>query len=301
MKTKIAVAIMVTTALSGCGSTPSAPEKVEFETNHSYAYNIANQTALLRNDSPLKDFSQAEVSEIKTDLAKKTSGGDASLVLGTLSILTGNLTGIIEVAGGSAANLANSDHIASHPRWIVSVPVNNYNNELEAQQYIYETIQSASNRYYAQFGEVTVSSYNESSIYDDTKVTIGNKTVSVALVSDKTDRTPDGNTLVAKTTTGLSNELVYAYGFDVDSSYLHRAIITPTAPTALISQTKIDVTYDEVMKGITANLPENFFFYAPSFPKQSAYDGDTFKNYVDSSQVVPAIYTQGKQYLFMKP
>ena len=85
--------------LTGCAST--APEKVvahEFNNKNSYAMNVAMQTNLMTDNSGLRDFEKDEIDTVRKNINK--SKGSASKVIGVLGILTGNLTGVIDVAGG---------------------------------------------------------------------------------------------------------------------------------------------------------------------------------------------------------
>lgn len=63
MRTTLSISIAIL-ALSGCQSTPNNLEPRVYDANSSQAFNIANQTVLTRNDSPLRDFNSEEVSEI---------------------------------------------------------------------------------------------------------------------------------------------------------------------------------------------------------------------------------------------
>lgn len=54
----ILMAIGWTVALVGCKTTPEPVEPRPFSNESSYAYNVANQTVLTRNNSPLRDFTE---------------------------------------------------------------------------------------------------------------------------------------------------------------------------------------------------------------------------------------------------
>ena len=112
MKGILYIFLMIIT-LTGCSSTP--PDEAK-----SQALIIAEQTYLTKDytvlwstfESPLKDFSKDDIDEVQKAFEKK-SPGDISIFFGALSILSGNLTGVIDIAGGTAGNIASSDHQAS--------------------------------------------------------------------------------------------------------------------------------------------------------------------------------------------
>ena len=60
---------------------------------------------------------------------------------------------------------------------------------------------------------------------------------------------------------------------------------------------KTNININKVLLDITKLLPEGFYLYIPSFPHYR-YKG---KIYTQTDFVVPAIYTQGKKYEFIKP
>lgn len=303
-KIKIALTVVAGLLLSGCSSTP--PELVkgrDFDTNYSHAYNIANQTALTRNNSPLRDFTEMEISKAKTDLHSYSKGADRSLMIGALFIATGNLTGVIDVAGGAAGHLASSDHIAAQPRWIVTVPTTKFNSEEEAQKYIFNTITTVTKDYLSEFGEVK-SELAESmgKVRQHAKSTYlysKDERIDVGLYHEENSL---NGLKVVKYRTGLSENLVYAYGLDEMASYDSHSLIATFNPILLMKSGITDKTYSELMIGITKKMPKGFYLYTPSFPKQYDYDEDKgLIYYVDYNQVVPAIYTQGQKFEFIKP
>ena len=135
-------AIASTLLVTGCSSKPERVEPRKFESNHSYAYNIANQTSLLRNGSPLKDFTPEEIKSARSAL-NKNGGGGLSVGIGVIKILTGNLTGAIDVVGGKSANISNSKHHASFSSWIVSIDAKGIRNGFDAKNHVSEEIKRA--------------------------------------------------------------------------------------------------------------------------------------------------------------
>lgn len=286
MTIKTTLALLTALALTGCQSTSEPVEPREFDTNASYAYNIANQTALTRNQSPLRDFTQEEVNDIQTKLTRP-SGAEASVVLGSLSVLTGNLTGLVNVAGGGAAYLANSDHMASKARWIIALPKENYPSAEAAVEYARAQIRQSQEHVYSKLG-VVEEKRNEKTKATYLTVSSNNKTIPIGGVVS-TKRTP----LV---TEGLfMGEMSYLIGFDTEP---YPSFMKPTDPLLAaieLSLTK-DVT-DEVYSELTMGLDDNFFLYVPSFRKTSALG----KSYTSTQLIVPVIYTQGKKHEFVKP
>lgn len=69
MKT-ISAMIGMMTALSGCVAKPEPVNPVPFSDKNSYALNIANQTILTRDKSPLRDFSKRKKAKLNTQLVE---------------------------------------------------------------------------------------------------------------------------------------------------------------------------------------------------------------------------------------
>ena len=276
--------------LNGCVVT-GVPEPTEFTNEHSYAFNVANQTQLTKNNSPLRDFTREEVEESKNILERRTEGANASKILGMASVLTGNLTGIFHVAGGVVSDTALSGHVVEGRRWIVALDAADFASEKEAQFYIGKTIDSAIQNLLSQYGDVRLEPVNENG-YAAYKVLVEGEYVKVgggampALVR--------GEKIVVKRgkTNLIDGESAYLFGFE--RGYYELAGIEP-ASLELIG---FDVDRDEFLKKLTSLLPQGFYFYSSSYPKFYGADG---KKYVAHKVVVPAIYTQGEKYEFIKP
>ncbi|ORT50302.1 hypothetical protein ST37_10500 [Vibrio sp. qd031] len=286
--------------LFGCKSTPDQIDTQPLMTNHSEAYNIANQTALLRDKSPLKDFTLEEVAAIQTELTKQSNGGKYVAALGALSVLSGNLTGVIDIAGGSAAMIANSNHAASEPRWIIAVPQSNFASIEDAQVYVQDTIEAAKVQYLSQFGLVSTQDNPYSKGLRNTTLTIGSESYDVGFYTPvNTEIRNRVKGVVA--TTPLNNEPVYLFGADRRAEQSQYSVAGTFTPHALQVKGGVNQNYDEMMREFTSLLPSGFHLYSPSFPTQyERQDGGMTVKY-SINKTVPSIYTEGRQLDFIKP
>ncbi|GMQ49661.1 hypothetical protein [Vibrio sp. 10N] len=287
MKIKTTLTLMTALVLSGCQSTPEPVEPREFDSNASYAYNIANQTSLMRNDSPLRDFTREEVNDVKAKLTRP-SGAEASVVLGSLTILTGNLTGIINVAGGGAAYLANSGHTAANSRFIVVLKKSDFDSKLDAANYIVRVTHQAATQALTYYGKVEIET--DDSPFDI--LTIDGELSGLVTAKDvRAELLQEGHFEVD----GEIQE-VYTYGVTFGNNDASHLLVTPPSPL-LLASTKNEVRFDDFYKRYTKALPSQFYIYTPSFPKARGNK----KVYTYPSVIVPAIYTQGKKHEFVKP
>jgi hypothetical protein len=242
----------------------------------------------------LRDFTQEEIDEAKTNLVRK-SGGDAALFFGSLRVLTGDFTGLIDVAGGSMANLANSGHIASQSLWIITVPKNEFSSKIEAANYMVEQINTAALDTLSEYGDIQFKPAANDEQHTTAQLTSGtHRGLTFGLL---TKRVITSN-LVQEVSInmGKGSESVYSYGVMKENLNTNDTLILPPSPLAYTVEVK-PIDYDKFYKDFTSHLPEGFYVYTPSFPK-AAYNG---KIYSDRSVIVPAIYTQGKKYEFIKP
>jgi hypothetical protein len=282
---------------AGCQSTPEPVGSRPFDTNSSEAYNLANQTYLTRNKSPLKDFTQEEIEEAQASL-RRESGGDTSILFGTLSLLTGNLTGIISVAGGTAANIANSDHLASQKQWLVTLKSKDFSTEQEAQSYAVETIRSTAIELLESKGNV----FSPQKIYDHlTLYTVNGELDLFGLGMD--------------TYNGKQNSFAKNLeGEFVSTTSIANVYVAPYMPfmDGKVKGYEGYEGYQQYLLDLTAALPEGFMFYQPSFPNEyrisvsKAEDWDcslcrSINKYVLWQQAVPVIYKSGERYSFIKP
>jgi hypothetical protein len=286
----LALTIAITT---GCSSTPKTIEPVAFDASHSFAYNIAAQTDLLGGNSPLRDFTKDEIESSKMELNR--NAGSTSKVIGIANILMGNLTGIIDVAGGSVTSLALSNHTAAHPRWIVMLPKEDFESKKEAQDFVRDEIQKASQKVLSQYGELNIVS-NEKGTMTFNQLTINGNDYPVGLVEPL-----DKETLVINESVMLDKNIkieTYAHGLTRHSQAPRKLIVsTPSISIANVGVQEALVSQDELNIEITKHLPKGFYLYSPSLPRARAND----KIYTDLSIKVPAIYTQGVKYEFIKP
>lgn len=290
-KLLVALSIAVT---AGCASDPKVSEPVPFSTNHSFAYNVAAQTDLLSDHSPLKDFTQEEVEENKAKLKEVSS---PAKYFGVAYMLMGNLTGIIDIAGGGITDMALSNHTASKSRWIVMLPKNQFGTAKEAQDYIKGSIETAGIDVLSKFGIVSKNVNPKSGLYNY-QITIDNKTVPVGLVG----KVDDSKVSVQENKSFYDSQTEYqpafTYGLTEDSKLIQNIIITtPTISIANVEAGKSLMTQDALNLAITQKLPKGFYLYSPSLPRSQANG----KTYTDMSIQTPAIYTQGHKYEFVKP
>jgi len=296
--------------LTGCQVTPinvSEPIAINtFDNSKSMAFNIANQTDLTQDyayggrvyQSPLRDFTSQEVLESKTKLDNAINGGTAAKIFGGLKILTGDFTGVIDVAGGLSTDLASKSnkHPATKTRWIVSVDSSKYKTELEAKQDIVNTIEQAVLSEYENYGiKINTKIKNDYFVLHTYTGSSGAVFLGAAHFSDLSHNKV---TPLAIQSVDFNQEELNAYSIGLRDSYNLRPLIYPVTPSLFINKKVVgDDNYDSFMKKVTAKLPENYFYYQVSFPKFTQGD----KQYIETSIVVPAIYTQGKRYDFIKP
>ncbi|PJC86569.1 hypothetical protein CSW98_10215 [Vibrio sp. HA2012] len=280
-------------SLMGCAAKPEAITPVAFSDTHSFAYNIAAQTALTRDNSPLRDFTQQEIDETKTKLTKK-SGAGVSEFFGAMRILTGDLIGVIDVAGGAATSLAHKNHTASKSRWIIAVPVEQFNREDEAQEYILNSVHTAANKVLHPYGEVK-NEVTKDQRFTVTKVVVDGESYPVGVVSKINHK---GKHLLTRTQFPFNGEFkeAYVYGLDKNSLLIKNMLVGIPTPAFLNVKTK-NINFVDFNKQFTKELPDGFFLYTPSFP-QFHGNGVT---YTYTSEIVPAIYSQGKKHEFIQP
>lgn len=293
MKT-ISAMIGMMTALSGCVAKPEPVNPVPFSDKNSYALNIANQTALTRNDSPLKDFTQDDKDEITQAIGRARSGGDTSMFFGGLKLLTLDLTGVIDIAGGAVSNLADSSHPAGSFHWLIEVDATEFSSEEDAQDYILETLDRVTVEQLSKYGAVSKKSVSEGFfIYiinqDGKEFSFG------GLQRDSSKQ----GLLVKRNYQINSNTNIdtYTYGISKSDYLLNDYLVGPASPLAFSVESKSDVDLTGFYKELTSKLPNGFYLYMPSLPR---YKVDNMI-YTDYREVLPAIYTQGKKYEFIKP
>lgn len=289
MKLQATLALIASSVLMGCQSTSEPIEPRPFTNANSYAYNIANQTLLTRNNSPLKDFTPEEIEDARTKMVK-ASGGEASVVLGGIGILTGNLIDIISVAGGAAGYLAHSDHEAAETRFIIVLPKEKFASKGEAISYIKEVTSQAAHDALSKYGEIT-----SSQVVNDRFTFLSLNGLPMGPMT----KNASSENLLQESVMIINDRMIdaYTYGVERDTRITEYTLVTPPTPLPASIGGNQDIDYSQFFKDYTAALPQGFFIYTPSFPV--AEDG-TY-TYSDFTQVVPAIYTQGEKYEFIKP
>ncbi|MDE1237837.1 hypothetical protein [Vibrio aestuarianus] len=293
MKT-ISAMIGMMTVLSGCVAKPEPVNPVPFSDKNSYALNIANQTVLTRNDSPLKDFTHDEKDEITLAIGRAQSGGDTSLLFGGLKLLTLDLTGVIDVAGGAVSNLAERSHPVGSFHWLIEVDATKLSTEEDAQDYILETLEKVTVEQLSKYGSVSKNSVLEGFF----TYVINHNGKEYSFGGLQRERSKQG-LLIKRNYQISSNRNIdtYTYGISKSDHLLNNYLVGPVSPLSFAVESKNDVDLTEFYKELTSKLPKGFYLYMPSLPQ---YKVDKI-TYTDYAEVLPAIYTQGKKYEFIKP
>lgn len=293
-----AVIAFATLGVVGCVSTPDPVAPIAFDTNYSYAYNVANQTALTRNDSPLRDITSSEIETITRNV-RDHSGGDTAIFFGTMSILTGNLTGVIDVAGGVASNIAKSGHAASLERYIIILDESKFKDSVAAEKYIIDVTRTALEDTMRQYGDVSTKKLDG--------LLKGHVTYILNVEGDQyvvggLHTKPKGDA-VKKTTVdfGKGATSVWSYGVeDVRTELIGSIFVQPPTPLIYAVENQA-INYTDFYKDFTSRLPEGFYIYTPSFPS-IVYEknGERYKASYPS-EIVPALYHRGEKHEFVKP
>lgn len=281
--------------ITGCASTlPEVVNTHEFNKTNSYAMNIAMQTNLMTDDSGLRDFDKEEIDDVRRNINK--SKGRTSKVMGTLMILTGNLTGIIDITGGYATDLAlsnkNKYHQAANSKWIVTLDPHDYISGSEAYKGAVKAIENATKTVLGKYGEIkNVAHNNKYTIY---AINHNNKNYMLGVSNNPT------KTLKVKNVSldGKAAKPLYVTG--IDNKYSQIGFYSLEVFELVKAKGK---TEDDILKEITALLPRGYFYYRPSFETNTIPKSDFGKNvtYINTNAVVPSIYAQGKRYDFIKP
>ena len=315
--------IMLSTVMAGCASKQEPVKPRPFSDSNSYAYNLANQTFLTRNyehgktiKSPLKDFTQREIQESETNLSEPSNGGFVSAI-GIAKILTGNLTGVIDVAGGSAASIAHSNHPSSYSHWVVAIDADGVENGIKARDIAVNTIQTAAIKVLEKKGntvtQVIVKKEGKSTfgakLYSKTAYVLDGEDVLFGMYQDDYYNNKRGlvrgeTTLIKSKNQYITDATSLLYGTDVFNFNLFIDGYVK-GYTGLKG-------YEQFILDVTKQLPAGYLYYAAPLPKgaittKPISDSWSCKKcrksevYVLSARVVPAIYTQGKKYEFIKP
>lgn len=289
----ISYIFLMIVALTGCSSTP--PDEAK-----SQALIIAEQTYLTKDytvlwstfESPMKDFSKDDIDEVQKAFEKK-SPGDISIFFGALSILSGNLTGVIDIAGGTAGNIASSDHQASRSNWVVAIPKNQAVDGLQARNLANTTIQVTAIEMLKEYGivleKVIVKQKRKATfgatLYPETEYQIKGTGISFGFYeselysqNEKYGLTEGTSTLIAADEQYISShETIFTGTNGFNKKYFEENNIAPF--------NGVD-GYEQYLKELTKRLPDGYMYYMS--PRSS-------------STLVPAIYTKGNKYNFIQP
>lgn len=305
MKLKLCLSVFAVLSLTACSIIPpdSKVEPKEFDNTKSYALNVANQTALTlpyyygrTYSSPLRDFTEEERSEAAEAFEKQSNAGSL-LGLAGISVLTGNFTGAAMTAGASGLTaLTTSKHIASKQTWIIAVDKSKFNTKMDAQKFILNSIDKAVNSELSQYGDVKMNSlFKHYPTLKTYMVKINGEWVNTGIHIQDQDYDKD---FLQEMKTNINGKEIdsYTYGFNAEISNVLTTLVTPPMPQ-IMSYTDKNVTFDEVVEGVSKRLPQGFYLYYPPFPTLK----DVKKSYINTQNPLPTIYTQGKKYEFIKP
>lgn len=287
------VSVMVGCASSSQNENNIDPTPKRYNAEHSFAYNIADQTALTHYNSPLRDFADFEIDKAHSQVNAK-GRKETNVFLGGITVTGDNLMDYLDVGGDIKTNMGNFNHEASYARWIIAVPAENYDSAIDAQNYMLSAISAAAKRAYSNLGQV----YEE--------VTPNRRLIETRVRNDNYDTSlglnkPVGHekeVLVTKTQFPFFDGLkeAYVYGINKRSREMNELLIDVPTTVGLIA-VKQNPSFDDFYRSITRELPVGFYLYAPSFPRQKL--GQKVFTYRES--YVPAIYTQGNKFEFKQP
>lgn len=295
--------------LSACATTEIIPLPiVKYDKSDSVALNIAKQTDLLNDfeyglrtyKSPLRDFTKQDIKDINTALTK-SSGGGASKLFGMLSLLTGDLTGVISIAGGLSADLSHTDHHSSQARWIVAENATNFPDELTARKFIFNKITKAVIETFESYG-FKVSKYEyDNGLSADYRISLngvlyrGGMYHKPAILTDEKYY----KDLLQKQTVNINGTKgeSYTLGFHhIVNKWLVSGI--SLSPFHEVKEEIAGFNNDEFMAKVTKKLGENYFYYQPNFSQFLTLDN---RRYTMTKDITPKIFTNGKRHDFIKP
>lgn len=294
-KLMISAAITTVCFITGCAApSPEVVQSHEFNSKNSYAMNIAMQTNLMTDHSKLRDFDKDEIDEVRKNI--ENSKGNAPKAIGVIKILTGNLTGVIDVAGGAAADLALSNkdkfHQAASAKWIIALNADNYASGAEAYKFAVNEIVAATKTVMGKYGELKNVAHNDK--YTMFAINYNDNNYMLGMSNDPT------KTFDIKNISFNANEPKPVYVTGVDNKYYQIGAYSLEAFEVSKANGK---TEDDILEEITALLPEGFFYYRPAFETNTIPQSDFGKNikYVNLDATVPSVFTQGERHDFIKP
>ncbi|EHA1082418.1 hypothetical protein I8Y06_003294 [Photobacterium damselae] len=303
-------------ALTGCQSTNIEPKVIPFETNASYAYNVANQTALTKDKSKLRDFTKIEVEEFKKINLVGGNAGSASMFFGSLSLITGNFaSAAIDLAGGMAADMSMGKHISGISRFIVAEKAK----EIDQSENINSEIRKAIERVLNKHGAYTIKTVQ----FDDQTqdFIVGGKCTDPTVFSEQlknklayfVESMDYGSNQVWCRTGGFSSPMLDVSYFNYETNLISPKKVTSNygfdkmyAPYGQLSYIGIltalnqELTtnnYNNFLKELSGELPTGYFIYKTNFQKErSSIDG----RYYTIPDFIPAIFHNGKQFDFIQ-
>lgn len=327
MKSKFLISVTAIAALAGCTtSNISVVEPVPFDSVNSTALNMANQTYLTQDywhgktiKSPLKDFSQQDVDDIKTRLTKK-SGAGFHLIMGLVDLSNLNFaSAAMSVTTAGLAEVSNSQHIASHPQWIVALDATPFSDGIEAKTYATNYIRKVAIELLEEKGntlhKVIIKHEGKATfgakIYEQTSYTLNGYKHAFGLAFDefRYDETP----FIKGKTNLIDAEEQYV---TVSSSPVMAGVTN--FPIFLNGQVngyqQGSEGFEQFLIELTDRLPKGYMLYVPSFPKfytstvesnnpedWSCFSCRDSQGWTLNTFVVPRVYTEGKKYEFIKP
>ena len=300
--------------LHGCASASNTiqPNKT-FTDKYSYAYNVANQTALTANKSELKDLTEKEIKELKEIDLVGGNAGSASMFFGALSLLTGDLaSATLHLTGGIVADLSAKKHSSGYSRFIVTNTLSNDNqaDEIAAtiRKVILQTLPIGYKIERINFrGSIvdfivggkcdSVSSLNinfEKDLFYSVKSEDINPTLNWCLSGGYKSfaQTPTFSNYRSE----LTDTITSNYGFDSGRSPYGTIDFN-----GILKAMNIEINtanYNELVKKISSKLPDSYYFYKTNFSKTVNKNTNEIITLID---IMPAIFNKGEMYEFVEP
>ncbi|PSV98316.1 hypothetical protein [Photobacterium iliopiscarium] len=278
--------------LVGCSTTKEV-------NNTSEAYNIANQTILTKDyrilltkyKCPLKDYSADDVKAIQAAFEKR-SPGNLSIAFGVLSLLGGDLmSGGIDIVGGTTSNIASSRHRSSNPTWFAAIPKKQAKNGLDATNQVRKTIQNEAINLLEEYGveleKVVIKSERKAVFGGEISREVAYKVKNSDVVygfhfnefylsNERVEMVEGRTNFIADKEQFVLGPETQFYGLNIfNKEFFIKNKIAPFDEKD---------GYDVFMNKLTSRLPQGYFYY--SSPSESA-------------NFIPAIYKNGKKYLFL--
>ncbi|MEZ9900206.1 hypothetical protein AB4332_03755 [Vibrio breoganii] len=300
-------------ALIGCSSTPDVDL-----TTASEAYNKAYGTYLTEPfkfggrtyKSALRDFTEDEAQEAEKAF-RQNSGGNVSMLFGGVALLTGDLTGAIDVAGGAVSNIASSNHPSARSGWVVGIDATEAKDGVEAKEIATHIIQSKTI-------ELLRSKGNKIEMVVTKKE--GKASLTGAKISAKTAYQLNDQIIF-----GMNNDHFYddKRGFELNDNETQYVVTGNTIwwgvdvgnymafDKGYVKGYEGIEGYEQFMSDLTASLPSNFMYYSRPVPRQllienkdnSSWACDKCleeESFLLYGQPIPRLYSNGEKLDFIK-